>query len=251
MHFSIVFSASTALAKWLELDAPRLPSPDGKQVGTQPIVTNERQISWQCHVIENRSRTGLYTVIAVEAYSRYVLLMPFPGRPRIEDLENEILRRWANEMLNLMIVSGEVDEVDVDLVIEKFLDLDKPMKWVRNTDLSVQGHASDAGRWVEETLNKEGKKFLDDESAIGLGLHINQFRKKAKGPNGKKETFYPMERMLEDALYRFGDGLANARYSQTRRGDFPNPYLGLNKPPIDANLPLPDNVVSIESYRKG
>lgn len=249
MQFSIVFSASAVMAKWLKLDAPRIPSPDGKRIGTQPLVTNERQISWQVHVIENHPRSGFFTVIAVESYSRYTLLMPFPGRPRLEDLENEILRRWANELLNLMIVSGEVDEVDVDVVIEKFLELDKPMEWVRNTDASVQGHASDAAKWVQDMLREDNLIALDDDSAIGLGLHINQFEKKAKDSDGNKTRFYPMERLLDDALFRFGHGLARQRFAETRRGDFPNPFASalLNKD-LDQEA-LPDNVVSMARYR--
>ncbi|ABD82947.1 hypothetical protein [Saccharophagus degradans] len=247
MQFTILFSASKAMANWLKLDAPRIPSPDGKRVGTQPLTTNAQQICWQCHVIENRPRSGLFTVLAVEAFSRYTLIIPYPGRPRLEDLENEILRRWANELLNLMIVSGEIDEADVDVVIEKFLELDKPIDWVSNTDLSVQGHASDAGKWVTDTLYQDGGAALDDDRAIALGLHINQFKKKSKDANGKIEHFYPMERMLDDALFRFASGLAKDRYEQTRRGDFPNPFLPTLE--MTDSEPIPSNVVQMANYR--
>lgn len=51
-------------SKWLKLDLPRFPSPDGKRIGTQPLLTNEFQVGWQCHVIKIFYKHGKDTVIA-------------------------------------------------------------------------------------------------------------------------------------------------------------------------------------------
>jgi len=75
-----IISATNAFAKWLKLDLPRIPSPDGKKIGLQSLITDEDSLSWQCHVIQKHARLTKTTVIAVEAYSLYVIIMSYTVR---------------------------------------------------------------------------------------------------------------------------------------------------------------------------
>lgn len=199
----ILLSSSNRLNKWLKLDLPRIPSPDGKRVGTQPLITNDETISWQCHVVSNRYGGDRYTVIAVEAYSRFTLLLPFDFAPTQAELEQKICQRWTQELVSLMIKHGAVARADSLRVFDHIYHQLLNIEWWRNTDLSVNGHVSDAEQWVTQTIADRGMDALSEEEALDLAYHINSFFKRAKNSQGKKQQFYPIPRFVDYGLVRF------------------------------------------------
>ncbi|OIN04331.1 hypothetical protein [Oceanisphaera psychrotolerans] len=237
----IFISASNALTNWLGVTLPKIPSPDGKRVGTQPLSTGFARVSWQCHLVEhgNKGARRHHTVIAVEAYSRYAILLPFSLRPTQDELEQVLLERWGNEALHLALESGAINDDELPLMTDNYLTQPRQVHWFNNNDLSVNGHVADAGQWLKQTLTHEGLDYLDDNHCYGLGLHINQRHKKA-GSN-RAPSFRPVVRLLDDALFRFGSGLAAASYPDTRVGDFPCPY---------PDQPVRNNVVQLDHYRQ-
>ena len=200
---TIIFSASNALCKWLKLDLQRLPQPDGKQVGVATLVSDRNTISWQVHVIYTDSWRQKTTVIAVEANSRFTLLLPFDTQLSQEGLEKAILEQWANELVSLMVKQGEISRKDTARVFTRFYQQTQNVEWYRNTDLSVNGHVIDAEQWVKDTLNGRGLDALDEEMALSLSWHINSMQKSAKGKNANKRRFYPVPLFVEDGLYRY------------------------------------------------
>ena len=237
----ILIAASNALAKWLRLELPRLPSPDGKRIGTQPLTTGFGRVSWQCHLVEHGRPGGLrhYTVIAVEAHSRYALLLPFFEPPTQAELESMLLERWGNEALHLALESGAVNDDELPLMVTRFFAEDRRITWVNNNDPSINGHITDAGEWLKSTLAHEELDYLDDNHCYGLGLHINQQYKRVGG--NRSRPFRPVIRLLDDALFRFGQGLAVDCYPDTPVGDFPCPY---------PDRPVRDNVVRLADFRR-
>ncbi|MDX1266776.1 MAG: hypothetical protein R3311_05385 [Oceanisphaera sp.] len=237
----IIISASNALTKWMQLTLPRLPSPDGKRIGTQPLSTGFAQVAWQCHLLEHGNKRGAryHTVIAVEAYSRYAILLPFTQPPTQVELEKVLLERWGNEALQLALNSGAINDDELPLMADCFAGQACHTRWVNNTDLSINGHVADAGQWVQQTLTHEGMEYLDDNLCYGLGMHINQLYKTVGGQ--RSNAFRPMVRLLDDALFRFGTGLAATSYPDTRVGDFPCPY------PDEL---VRNNVVQLAQYRR-
>lgn len=237
---NLIFSISNAMSRWLKVSLPRLPSHDGKRIGTQKLHTDTTQVAWQCHVISHGPRSNPYfTVIAMEAYSRYVILLPFDRVPNQAEFEQMLLERWGNEALHLALDSGAIHDDELPLMVEAFTHHPCQSRWVNNTDLSIQAHISDAGLWLKDALAQDGLDFLDDNHCYGLGMHINGLQKKIASVSSKK--FRPMVRLLDDTLYRFGDGLAKDAYPHIKMGNFPCPY------------PLPtkaDNVVQLADYRK-
>ncbi|MAN52541.1 MULTISPECIES: UPF0149 family protein [unclassified Marinimicrobium] len=217
-------AATKALEKWLGGTFDRLPSPDGKRVGTQPLITNADLISWQCHVIENRPGSGLYTAIAVEAHSRFTLLLPYSQRPSPEKFWVDLVEAWVGNLFELMVEGGFVDDDQFEQVVQNFTERAAGMVYVRNTDPSVNGHVTEAEQWVRETLAHEQLAQLDPEQAFALGRYISDLPKTAKTPEGKKERFDPVPRFMDDGLYRFGSGLAPHPFVDTPEGEFPNPY---------------------------
>lgn len=237
----IIISSSNALSKWMQLTLPRLPSPDGKRIGIQPLVTGFTQVAWQCHLLEHGSkqRVRYHTVIAVEAYSRYAILLPFTQPPTQPGLENVLLERWGNEALQLALDSGAINDDELPLMADCFANQSCHIRWFNNNDLSINGHIADAGQWLKQTLLHEGMDYLDDNHCYGLGMHINQLHKTAGGQRGK--AFRPVIRLLDDALFRFGTGLAATSYPDTRVGNFPCPY---------PDKPAHNNVVQLAQYRR-
>ncbi|MGL6160875.1 SEC-C metal-binding domain-containing protein [Microbulbifer sp.] len=221
---TVVISATKALEKWLGREIPRMPSPDGKRIGTQPLVTDSRTVSWQCHVIENKPGSGLYTAIAVEAHSRYTILLPFEGRASLKEFWAALEKNWSEQLVHHMREGGFIEKAQARKVFEKFLHSPLKVHCYRNTDLSVNGHVTDAEQWVKESFEEYGIDRFEREEACGVGMHINQMFKRAKNPEGVQETFYPVPRFLADGLYRFTRGLATADFPGTPRGDYPNPY---------------------------
>jgi len=203
MSHKIIFSISNALNKWLTLNLERIPSPDGKKIGIQPLITNSHTISWQCHVIKNSYNSDLHTVIAVEAYSRFTLLLPFPYTPSKEELEDIICHEWTNSIVDLAIKHGEISFEERP---KHFMTITQQMiniEWWRNTDLSVNGHVSDAEQWIVQTIENNQTEALTIEQAQDLAFYINSFFKRAKDSQGKKQKFYPVPRFVDDNLARF------------------------------------------------
>ncbi len=218
-----IISASNALTKWLKIELPRLPDPDGKRIGTQPLVTDSETISWQCHVVQNGYRRDGFTVIAVEAYSRFTLLIPFEFAPTQKEFQEQFCDRWATMLISLMVKYGEIGRDQIPIVFSQFHQKMVDIQWWRNTDLSVNGHVSDAEQWVKQTIEGQRIESLSEDEAVDLAMHINQFFKRAKDRQGKKQRFYPVPRFVEDGLYRFASALFD-------EGDFTSPYSDNSRP---------------------
>lgn len=237
---NLIFSLTHSMVRWLKVSLPRLPSHDGKRIGTQILHTDTRQVAWQCHVLTHGPQYNPYfTVVAMEAHSRYVILLPFSAAPTRAEFEQVLLERWGNEALHLALASGALHDDELPLMVEAFTHHPCQSQWVSNTDLSIQGHISDAASWLMDTLEQEGLDFLDDNHCYALGMHINQLKKKIGGRS--TQSFLPVVRLMEDTLYRFGDGLSEREYPNTKVGNFPCPYPA---------PPKADNVVQLADYRR-
>jgi len=181
----IFISASNALSKWLELESPRISGIDGKGVGTQPVITTADTLAWQCHIVDNRYRSRYKTIIAVESYSRYTLLIPCPHRLTQTELELILLNSWLRDLIDRMEETGAESKTVIGQVCETMDATGFNFQWVRNTDLSINGHVADANQWLRGVLEQEGVDSLSDELEYLLGRHINQQFKRAKSKAGE------------------------------------------------------------------
>lgn len=242
----VIFSATNALNKWLKLDLPRIPSPDGKRIGTQPLLTDAATLSWQCHVVENAYQSGKYTVIAVEAYSRFTMLLPFDYAPKQDELQQALCLQWIYSLFELMADNGAVGWESQRQVADQFYQGLNDVCWYRNTDLSINGHVADAEQWVKQTLDDLGQGALTDDLVFDLSRHINSMFKRAPASLGKKVKFYPVPRFVDDGLFRFAKGLNEFNSEGVALGDFLNPYeLQVT---IQSKSEKPDNVISLADY---
>ncbi len=226
--YTVIMSATNAFSKWLKLELPRIPSPDGKRIGTQPLLTNKLQVSWQCHVIQNFYKHGEYTVIAIEANSRYCILMPFVTAPTLEEFERVFFASWHGHFVNYYTQQCNLNQHNIDSLIHSIMNLNPTIDWVRNTDMSINGHASDTEQWVKQMLADYDLQYLNEEDATGLAHHINSLQKRAKKGQSSSKKFIPIDRFIDDGMSRF---IETKNKSKTQ-------------PSVQNN-----NVVSLEEFR--
>lgn len=77
-------------------------------------------------------------------------------------------------------------------------DIELTPNWVKNTDLSVNGHIADAAQWVTQTLDDRNLDRLSQMLALEISSYINSQTKSIK-VNNKKQCFIPIERLLDYA----------------------------------------------------
>lgn len=234
MDMKILISASNELTKWMKLaDLPRLPHPTGKQVGVTPLTTDADTIAWQCHVLRPHSRSAQGVIIAVEAHSRYTLLIPATQPPTQTEFEELLALHWLQNLAYWLVDTLALDEAQLPEFIEQFAARTQPFSWVKNTDLSVNGHVADAGQWLQQSFQHYARSLPREEECFELGLHINKMFKRVKTKGKKAEPFYPVPRLVDDGLKRFwGD-------------ERPNPHADTN-----ATAKSAANVVSLAQYRQ-
>jgi len=246
---NIQISASNALCKWMKLDLVRIPCIDGKRIGTQTITTDAETLAWQCHVIKNNVQSHHGTVVAVEARSRYVMIFPNLAPPTQAEFEELFLGRLFIEVVNLMLHYDAIEESVADIVASQFVKETEVFCWFKNMDLSVNGHVSDTESWIRQSSDNNDVTAYNDDDAYGLSMHINEMRKRIAS-EGRSKRFVPVERMLDDALFRFAKGLAQGSYPDTPNGHFPSPYPKSVADSKQEYKVIPDNVVCLTSFRK-
>jgi len=253
----VLIGASNAFIKWMKLDLPRIPSIDGKRIGTQPITSTASSVAWQCHALLEHSRATIATIIAVEARSRFCIIFSNMTQLSIAEFEQQLKNQWLREVLFMAHASGAVDdnEKELEQIGQQFIATKMDFNWVKNTDLSVSVHVSDVEQWIRSTSSLNRANHLGPQETNELAYHINTQRKKAKQPPHKKmASFIPVSRLLDDGLFRFANGLSNDHYPETALGNFPSPYPQQNSQPqvslIKSKETLPANVVCLDKFRQ-
>ncbi|ACS83942.1 DUF6933 domain-containing protein [Musicola paradisiaca] len=217
----LFFSVSNKLAKFLRLDAPRLSGPDGQQPGVQPTVTHSTQISWQLDLIVLDDE---WLVVAVEAYSRYTLVIPYVLRPDWHEVEADFKEQWLQHLLSWMHMAGVVDEEwQARQVATGVAALEETVCY-RNRDMSIGGHLSDIQLWLRTYLEERRPKRFKQRQVWEFCDYINQLSRRVGGQRRQQGMFLPAERFLTDGLYRFASGLNLASSADGGPANFPNPH---------------------------
>jgi len=194
----LLFSATNALNKWLKADFERLPHEEGKRIGVNPLVTDNKVLSWQVHIIDNSYKSIEKTIVATEAYSRFTLFIAVSVPFTVEELSQRLAMEWQivfAETLENQRIMNRSDLAYLLSNIEQlgFMANKVEIQWVKNTDLSINGHIVDSGLWVEHTLRDKKTPYLTPDLALDLAIYLNT---KPKKKNKPKETFIAVERLL-------------------------------------------------------
>jgi hypothetical protein len=190
-------SGTNAMCKWLKADFPRLPTEPGKQPGVNSIISSAEQMCWQLHIIENEYRSWHKTIIATEATSRFTVFLPVDLLMSTEKLTQRLQMQWqlvlAESVQELRLLPGS----DIALLLSNLNEADLfgncETHWVKNTDRSVNGHITDAGLWVTQTLANQKQQQLSAELAMDLAIYLNTQPKRA---HKDRSRFIPAEALL-------------------------------------------------------
>ena len=189
----MLFGASNALTKWLKADLLRLPTDEGEQPGVKALQSDKQKFSWQLHIIENRYKSYEKTVIATEANSRFTILIPVDNQLFIDELTQRLLMEWQYVLAETLEQYGLLPRNEIVQLLSELDDVEFKVEWVKNTDLSINGHITDAGLWVTQTLDDRNLKSLPPELTLELAIYLNTQTKRIKK---RYEKFVPVERLL-------------------------------------------------------
>lgn len=216
-----LFSISNKLAKSTKLDLERLRDEDGQNPGVQPVVTHSRQVAWQFQLFKIGEST---VIIAIESYSRYVILLPFYFSPTWDELEAAFYERWFADIDSWMSMGRFVRSDQQRAQLRKqFTEQGEPQRH-RNLDQSINGHIIDTQFWIRDYMDQKRTQEFDQQMAHELCAYINDQPKRVKDAKGKRCKFSPLERFLDDSLYRYAYGICDQPIPGCAMGDFPNPH---------------------------
>ncbi|MBC3766385.1 amino acid adenylation [Neptunicella marina] len=189
----LIFSATNALNKWLKADLPRLPVEPGKQAGVNTLSSGSDCLCWQVHIIDNRYQSYEKTIIACEANSRFTFFLPVEQRLSLQELTQILQMEWQAVLADTLEAYQIIPRSEIALLLSDLSELEFNPEWVRNTDLSINGHISDAGLWVTDTLSDRKLSQLTPELAAELAAYLNTQTRRIKQ---RKVKFVPLERLL-------------------------------------------------------
>ncbi len=187
----LLYSTSKALDKWLKAELPTL---EGKQKGRNSITTDADTFSWQLHIIDNSYQSREQTIIATEAYSRFTCFIPAPIPLTLTELHHQLSMQWQQLLVEMILANQLLPSSDAVLLLSKLEQLNFDVHWVKNTDLSINGHITDAAQWVTHTLRDQKINALPFSLSQDLAMYINEQSKSIKQ---RKEKFVPLELFLD------------------------------------------------------
>jgi len=193
----LCLSASNALNKYLKADLPRLPHEPGKQAGVNTLISDSDNFNWQLQIIDNSYKSREKTIIVCEANSRFTFFIPVSLKLSQEELTQRLEYEWQLMMAETLEVYQLIPRSDIAVLLSELSKTEFTPHWIKNTDLSISGHISDAALWVTQTLQEEGLYDLPKELAIELAIHLNtQPKRITNKATRRKEKFIPIERLL-------------------------------------------------------
>jgi hypothetical protein len=190
-------NASNALNKYLKTDLPRLPHEPGKQAGVNTLISDKNYFNWQLQIIDNSYKSREKTIIVCEANSRFTFFIPVNLKLSQADLTQRLQYEWQFILAQTLGVHQLIPRSDIAVLLSDLSKIEFTPHWVKNTDLSISGHISDAAQWVTQTLQEEGLYELPKALAIELAVYLNtQPKRITNKETRRKEKLIPIERLL-------------------------------------------------------
>ena len=244
----IILSVDQTMERWLShpQTLPNMPAIGATEssLGSQSIVSHEQQQAWQCSVMEHPADDERYSVLMVESFSRYCVLLSYETRPSLSDVETDFIARYIEDLTRFAVASGRLRRDQVNQLFHQFMTQSRGYRWWQNCDQAVYGHLVDYQCSVMALLVASGNSYLSAPRAQEMAEYFNANDTSApQGQAPSRESFMPVERFLQDGLYRYAKGMAEQPFAADEEGNFANPYgaeikAGNNK----------DNVVSLSQF---
>ncbi|MCL1049309.1 amino acid adenylation [Shewanella abyssi] len=230
---ALFLSLSNPMCKMLKQPLERMTDADGNNPGVQSISTNANRVSWQGQVIHLSGRQwqpyddGSWVVVFMESYSRYCMVLHYPFKPKWEQLQIDFYNHWKLHAVGWFraegIITNDDDGMQILDNIEHYFEQTK-LHCFRNLDRSIGAHVAEVQYYLQSLFEDHQPRYFDSEEAWELSMYINQQPRKINGQRSKKHQFFPVERFIEDSLYRFASGVSISAYPNVEPGNFPCPY---------------------------
>ncbi|AQS38446.1 hypothetical protein Sps_03310 [Shewanella psychrophila] len=230
---ALFLSLSNHMCKMLKQPLERITDADSNNPGVQPISTNANRVSWQGQVIHLSGRQwqpyddGSWLVVFMESHSRYCMMLHYPLRPDWAQLQQDFYNHWKLHAIGWLRAEGVIQNDDDGMQmldnIEHYFENTK-VKRFRNLDLSIGAHITEVQHDLHSLFDDNNPSHFDSDEAWELSMFINQQPRKTSGQCSKKHQFIPVERFVDDVLYRFASGISTHDYVNVKPGDFPCPY---------------------------
>ncbi|GHB74513.1 hypothetical protein GCM10008107_24950 [Psychrosphaera saromensis] len=193
----LLLTATNALNKWLNTDLPRLPLEEGKQAGVNTLMSDVKTFSWQVHIIDNQHLSYQKTIIACEANSRFLFFIPVTTRSSQQELTEALQRNWQLTLAATLENYQLMPNSDIAYLLSVLSQISFTPEWVKNNDLSINGHICDAALWISQTLEENELDSLTPELALELTCYLNTQTKRVTNKQTRhKEKFIPIEQLL-------------------------------------------------------
>ncbi|WP_299262498.1 amino acid adenylation [uncultured Psychrosphaera sp.] len=193
----LLLTATNALNKWLNTELPRLPVEQGKQAGVNTLISNVKTFSWQVHIIDNHHRSYQKTIIACEANSRFLFFIPVTAELSQQELTETLQINWQLTLAATLENYQLMPNSDIAYLLSVLSQISFTPEWVKNNDLSINGHICDAAIWISQTLEENKLDSLTPELALELTCYLNtQIKRVTNKQTRHKEKFIPIEQLL-------------------------------------------------------
>lgn len=194
---SLLFGASNSLAKWLKSELPRLPKREGKQAGVNTLKSDSTTMCWQAHIIDNQYKSYEKTIIVCEANSRFIFFIPATSRLTLDELTELLTMEWQAMLAETLESCQLIPRSEIAMLLSDLSDVAFQAEWVKNTDLSINGHITDAGLWIEQIVREKGVSKLSVQQVTELAIYLNTSVKRITNKETKrKEKVIPVEKLL-------------------------------------------------------
>ncbi len=242
----VILSVDKAMERWLaHPQALPFMSTTGvtqDRLGMQCISSHGQQQAWQCSVLEHPAVDARYTLLMVESFSRYCMLLPFAKRPTLTDVETDFIARYIEDLTRFAVASGRLRRDQVNQLFHQFMAQSRDYRWWQNCDQAVHGQLLDYQCSLMRLLVDSGSSYLRAEQAQEMADYFNANDTSApQGQAASRTSFLPVERFLQDGLYRYAQGMAVAPFASNAAGDFANPY--------NSNIEIGKNKDNVMSFR--
>ncbi|WP_295030187.1 amino acid adenylation [Shewanella sp.] len=230
---ALFLSLSNPMCKMLKQPLERMTDADGNNPGVQSISTNANRVSWQGQVIHLSGRQwqpyddGSWLVVFMESHSRYNMMLHYPAKPEWDQVQQDFYNHWKLHAIAWLRAEGFIQNDDHGMQvldnIEDYFERTKVHRF-RNLDRSIGAHITEIQYYLHSLFDDQKPRNFNSDEAWELSIFINQQPRKINGQRSKKHQFTPVDRFIDDVLYRFSSGISVTSYPNIEPGDFPCPY---------------------------
>lgn len=83
---------------------------------------------------------------------------------------------------------------DIAVFLSDLSEVTFETNWVKNTDISISGHISDASIWITQTIAEQVLDDLPSEINTDLSIHLNTQMKRTKN---ERKKFMPIVKVMD------------------------------------------------------